>query len=722
MRFKNIITTIAIVSLLVSNANAVNFRKIVLEDMSIGSGTYTSPSGRVTGKTKINAGSFPFKTAGFTSFSPNDLVDGGFDLTIKPGTIISGGPEVSILKYDADGSGAISNAELATAISTIGAVQTTLVIDAGVTVSAAHTFPATLAMRFVRPGKFTKSGGGAIVINGSIDSPHYQIFSGFSVNDINFGIEIGTAIPEWWGIDGTADEIQINSAVSALSGDKGVVLLGHQTYSTAAVITLTTGITLRGINSTVSKIVPASTMTSIIATATSATDVTVEDLWVYGTGTTNTIEAGVFGDSPTRLIIRNCRFGNMTYGVNIETGTRCDVINNHFDGIVGALGVSEGYGTIIHTDSIGCKVLGNTYKTISRHAIYFSAGTSYSIAQGNSIDTVGEGAITNFATAAQNACIGNQFIGNNIKNVTSNASDGHGIDVTQYCLDTTINDNIFDTIENYGIFLNGPQAGADTSKKIIRGVIKGNIVKNADIGIRIINAEDYICKGNVVFNSTTHGIQVGTAGSAAVSRVERIQVEGNIIRTAGTDGIAISSNTGLGSDINLGWNDISDITGTDISLALGIIGFRNTMNPIWIEDVITFSDFDAASTTPTHNFTITLPAGCIVDGVWWTVDTLFAGGSVSAATLEFGVSGGDVDGFFPAENVFTGAGTGFKDSGTTSRGELLYHGTTRALQYFTTATTTFLATLRLTGDNGEDLTAGQVRIWLSYHQVILPTT
>lgn len=549
----------------------------------------------------------------------------------------------------------------------------------------------------------------------------YQIFSG--TGTITFNPDnSGSVYPAWWGIDGTADEVQINLAANALSS-AGVVLLGHQAYSTAAVITLPTGITLRGANSTVSKIVPVSTMVKIIATVNSATDVIVEDLWIYGTGDTNTVERGIYGDSPTRLIVRNCRFDNMTYGVQIDNGLRCDVIHNHFNGIVGASGVSEGYGTIITLASSGCKIIGNTYKTIARHAVYITSGTSYCIVSNNSIDAISEGAIEISATTAQNPCTGNQIIDNNINDVTSAASNGHGITLTQYCLDTIISKNELSSIQDYGIFLNGPQSGADTAKKILRGVISNNIINTAEIGIRIQNAEDFVCADNVVYNSTTHGIEVTSTGTDPVCLVKRIKINGNFIRTAGTDGIRIDPLAGKGSEITLGWNDISDITGTDISQAFGIVDFRNIMNPVWIEDVMTFSDFDAASTTPTHNFTITLPAGCIVDGVWWNLDTEFAGGSVSAATLEFGVSGGDVDGFFPAENVFTAAGTGLKDSAVTSRGALLYSsGNNQTLQYFTTATTTFLATLRLTGDNGEDLTAGQVRIWLSYHQVRLPLT
>jgi hypothetical protein len=83
MRFKSILTVISMVLMLVPKIGVAGFRKIVLEDISVGSGTYTSPSGKVTNKTKINASSFPFKTPGFTSFSPNDLIDGGSDVDIQ---------------------------------------------------------------------------------------------------------------------------------------------------------------------------------------------------------------------------------------------------------------------------------------------------------------------------------------------------------------------------------------------------------------------------------------------------------------------------------------------------------------------------------------------------------------------------------------------------------------------------------------------------------------
>lgn len=291
MRFKRLITAIFISFLIASNANAVPFRKIVLEDMSIGSGPYTSPSGKVTGKTKINTSGFPFSNPSWNTKNPNDWVDRGFDTPIYPSTIISGGPEISIQKYDADGNGAISNAELATAISTIGAVETTLVIDAEVTVSATHVFPDTLAIRFVRPGKFTKSGGGAIAINGPMSAPLYQLFDSFSVGNVTFGVGIGTAIPEWWGADptGTSDSLSALTLAMSAAPSTGIDIICIGSFKVSnSLVTTKDKVRFIGIGKA-SKIFTEEKYTVIEI---ETDDVTLENLWIYHSGSSDAGEGG----------------------------------------------------------------------------------------------------------------------------------------------------------------------------------------------------------------------------------------------------------------------------------------------------------------------------------------------------------------------------------------------------------------------------------------------
>lgn len=168
-------------------------------------------------------------------------------------------------------------------------------------------------------------------------------------------------------------------------------------------------------------------------------------------------------------------------------------------------------------------------------------------------------------------------------------------------------------------------------------------------------------------------------------------------------------------DITIGPNSYDDGIPRFPQSALARIKFDSDGGRFIIKDTITYADFAAATT---HNFLPTFQTGYVITDVWWSLDTEFSGGAVSAATLIFGVAGGDTDGFFPAENVFTGAGTGFKDSAVTSRGALLHNGTNfQTLQYFTMAATSLRAAITLTGDTGNNLTAGQATIWIGGYRV-----
>jgi hypothetical protein len=182
-------------------------------------------------------------------------------------------------------------------------------------------------------------------------------------------------------------------------------------------------------------------------------------------------------------------------------------------------------------------------------------------------------------------------------------------------------------------------------------------------------------------------------------------------------GVRIDSNST--DDIVLGDNYSEATNYLGGALTYASFGLRGGGNFI-LKDVSDYTKFSQASATPSDAFYLQFPAGIVITDVWWKLDTEFSGGTVSAATLEFGISGGDLDGFLPAENVFTGAAAGYKDSTIASRGELLYDataGNTMPLHYFITTATNFTATLRLTGDTGDHLTAGQATIWVKGYRV-----
>jgi hypothetical protein len=86
--------------------------------------------------------------------------------------------------------------------------------------------------------------------------------------------------------------------------------------------------------------------------------------------------------------------------------------------------------------------------------------------------------------------------------------------------------------------------------------------------------------------------------------------------------------------------------------------------------------------------------------------TEFAGGSVSAATASVGPNGSETT-MQTAQNVFTGAGTGLKLAVGTD------YTTNRAI-FSTSTATSIVCQVALTSDTSDNLTTGEVNIYLSY--------
>jgi hypothetical protein len=221
------------------------------EDCTIGSGTYTTPGGRT--KSKMNASTWPYPTSGLTDKSPGDLVDGGYDLTIKPGTIVSGGPEVSVQRY----------ADFETAITAIGATETTLVIDESTVVSVTDTLPKTLSLRFLAPGRLVISTGVTLTINGQISAPLYKIFTESGTGDVDVGDGYtGTFYPQWFGAVG--DGVTDDSAAFQSAIDTGIkhISIPQGTYLVVG-LTATESTILQGAGENNTILKPTSTGTII---------------------------------------------------------------------------------------------------------------------------------------------------------------------------------------------------------------------------------------------------------------------------------------------------------------------------------------------------------------------------------------------------------------------------------------------------------------------------
>lgn len=129
-------------------------------------------------------------------------------------------------------------ATLSEALNTIGTeTELTLTIAAGtVPVTGNTTIPSNITLKVLRGGKFDISNGRTLTIQGPLEAGPYRIFSCAGTGAVAFAA--GTTVrkyPQWWGIDGSDDNVPIQAALTSGTGE---VFLLDGTYSTSGTITI----------------------------------------------------------------------------------------------------------------------------------------------------------------------------------------------------------------------------------------------------------------------------------------------------------------------------------------------------------------------------------------------------------------------------------------------------------------------------------------------------
>lgn len=134
----------------------------------------------------------------------------------------------------------------------------------------------------------------------------------------------------------------------------------------------------------------------------------------------------------------------------------------------------------------------------------------------------------------------------------------------------------------------------------------------------------------------------------------------------------------------------------------------------WHRKTITTADLDAAGTSDTVDVSTDddgaeLPDGSYVLGAGVKVRTPFSGGSVSALTVSLGDSG-DPDELLTASDVYGASSGDWLETGGA------YTPWTRESDY------AVIATFASTGDNVDQLTAGEIEVWIAYAKLSDPST
>ena len=109
---------------------------------------------------------------------------------------------------------------LSDAVTTMGALTGTVIVDGRITLSASVTIPATLALEIRMGGSITKASTYTLTINGPFSAPRVAVFKGFSSGNVLFGTaSVADSYAEWWDTDTAAQAAAAAaSTTSATSG------------------------------------------------------------------------------------------------------------------------------------------------------------------------------------------------------------------------------------------------------------------------------------------------------------------------------------------------------------------------------------------------------------------------------------------------------------------------------------------------------------------------
>lgn len=124
----------------------------------------------------------------------------------------------------------------------------------------------------------------------------------------------------------------------------------------------------------------------------------------------------------------------------------------------------------------------------------------------------------------------------------------------------------------------------------------------------------------------------------------------------------------------------------------------------WKKIAVANTDFTPSGAITTIPL-FSLPAGSVIEGIKIKHSEAFVGGAVSAATIEIGITG-TLDKYASAFDVFQAPGD------TVQQHSLVFDGEDHANP------TTISATLRTTGGNSGDLTAGSAEVWAKISRAI----
>lgn len=209
--------------------------------------------------------------------------------------------------------------------------------------------------------------------------------------------------------DGTGDFENIQEAINSLEQNGGYIEIKEGIYTIKTAISVTANTKIKG---TAGKTIIQTTADIIIFDCSTNGNIQIEGISFIGENTTKTTGIEATGN---RIIIENCNFKNLEYGISIATGAYAIIQNNIFE---------EEVGTAIAINGTQYVTIQNNIIEISTYAI-FEESSENTLISNNQINT-GEvylsGEYQTFTNNTHNDIL-------NLDSNYSNASNNHIYDL-----------------------------------------------------------------------------------------------------------------------------------------------------------------------------------------------------------------------------------------------------------------------------------------------------
>jgi hypothetical protein len=345
------------------------------------------------------------------------------------------------------------------------------------------------------------------------------------------------------------------NATKALSSG-GTVYIPAGTYAIGSNIAIAnSGLKFQGDGA--KSIVRASATGYNLFTATAKSDLTFEDIKFEGAETTAQASSCIqLLASSDRAIVKDCIFSgpDATTGFNVGIiATTCDNVQVSgclFNTLVGTTS-GNGYGIQLNTDCLYGRITDNTFDMAisgsdsGRHAVYLSAGTSYTTVRGNKIDDCLDEAISVFSTteAGNNFQVGLVITENIIK-----SCGNKGIGLTGQVRGAVVSNN--QIIDNDSDTKAAIEVEGNATNTPTHNIITSNYMETIDnIGVKILGGDD-----NLIANNIVKGFSLGTADTyAAIHLTENASTGGdrNIVLGNSIIQETTQARAGIQTDVNV---------------------------------------------------------------------------------------------------------------------------------------------------------------------------